>query len=72
MSKRGCPSTAHEYKYRGGECIHCLMYQNTIEGFKHNCTPERERIQDAKDAFAEAESARIKSTKVIFDVKGGK
>jgi hypothetical protein len=48
MSQRGMPSTAHQYDRPRGQCVHCHMYQGNVEAMSHNCTPEREAIEDAK------------------------
>jgi hypothetical protein len=50
MAKRGYPSTAHEYDRPNGQCLHCGMYKNNVEFYKHACTAAREREADARDA----------------------
>lgn len=52
MAQRGKPSTAHEYDKPRGQCVHCGMYENIVELYKHVCTPEREKMADARDAAA--------------------
>lgn len=51
MSRRGFPSTAHEYNARG-ECIHCGMYRNNIEQSSHECKWWRENFVDKLGADA--------------------
>jgi hypothetical protein len=47
MAERGKPSVAHLYdKY--GRCLYCGMLQINVERLSHTCTPEREKIADAK------------------------
>lgn len=51
MSRRGFPSTAHEYNARG-ECIHCGMYRINVEETNHECMWWRENFVDKLGADA--------------------
>lgn len=50
MSLRGKPSTAHTFHLKTGQCIYCDMYKSNVEALSHECTPQREALEDARMA----------------------